>query len=188
MSKEVPAIFMQDPKTGENVYVVSHVDYVDGMPDDFENYDLDGLQDNVSTINDSLGSVQSQINNLQSQITNMVKDTGWQNITLNSGITAYSTSETPKARLLSVNGVSFIALKGSVKGLTGATTIGTLPNAISSYLTDTRTFVQNTTKVSNTNNFARWRVQANGNIDMEGATQTTIDSAHWFPIGTTLML
>ena len=31
MSKEVPAIFMQDPKTGENVYVVSHVDYVDDI-------------------------------------------------------------------------------------------------------------------------------------------------------------
>lgn len=68
MTKEVPAIFMQDPKTGENVYVVSHVDYVDGMPDDFENYDLDGLQDNVSTINNSLGSVQSQIDSVSYQI------------------------------------------------------------------------------------------------------------------------
>ncbi|KYH14875.1 hypothetical protein [Staphylococcus kloosii] len=102
MSKEVPAIFMQDPKTGENVYVVSHVDYVDGMPDDFENYDLDGLQDNVSTLNNGLGSVQSQINNLQSQISNMVTDTGWQNITLNTGITAYSTSWTPQYRFITI--------------------------------------------------------------------------------------
>lgn len=119
MSKEVPAIFMQDPKTGENVYVVSHVDYVDGMPDDFENYDLDGLQDNVSTINDNLGTVQSQLNNLQSQISNMVTDTGWQNINLNSGITAYSTNWTPKYRFITINGVSFLSLKGAVKGLTG---------------------------------------------------------------------
>lgn len=68
MSKEVPAIFMQDPKTGENVYVVSHVDYVDGMPDDFENYDLEGLQDNVSTLNNGLGSVQSQLDTVNLQI------------------------------------------------------------------------------------------------------------------------
>lgn len=188
MTSETPIIFMQDPKTGENVYIQTHVEAVDGLPDDFEDYDLEGIQDNVSDLNNNLGGIQNQIYALQTQVNNMVKDTGWLNISLVGNITAYSTSETPKARLLSVNGVSFIALKGSVKGLTGATTIGTLPTAISGYLTDARTFVQNTTKVSNTNNFARWRVQVNGNIDMEGATQSTIDSAHWFSIGTTLML
>lgn len=179
---------MQDPKTGENVYVVSHVDYVDGIPDDFSDYDLGDIQDNVSTINDNLGSVQSQINNLQSQINGLVTDTGWQNIKLNSGITAYSSSETPKARLISVNGVSFLSLKGAVKGLTATGTIGTLPTNITAYVTDAKPFVQNTSKISGTTNYARWRVQTNGNVDLEGATQSTIDSAHWFPIGTTLML
>ncbi|AVQ35803.1 hypothetical protein [Staphylococcus kloosii] len=188
MSKEVPIVFMQDPRTGENFYVQTDISAVDGMPDDFADYDLGDIQDNVSTINNSLGTVQSQINSLQSQINSLVTDTGWQNIKLNNGITAYSSSETPKARLISVNGVSFLSLKGALKGLTATGTIGTLPTTMTAYVSDSRGFVQNTTKVSNTLNFARWRVQTNGNIDLEGATQSTIDSTHWFPIGTTLML
>lgn len=187
MSKEVPAIFMQDPKTGENVYVVSHVDYVDGMPDDFSDYDLGDIQDNVSTINDNLGSVQSQINNLQSQISNMVKDTGWQNITLNSGITSYSTSWTPQYRLITINGVSFLSLKGAVKGLTGATTIGTLPSNVVNKITDIRQFVESMSVTSSTPNFNRWRIQTNGNIDLEYST-TTISNTQWLSIDTTIML
>ncbi|KTW16697.1 hypothetical protein [Staphylococcus warneri] len=188
MSKEVPAIFMQDPKTGENVYVVSHVNYVDGMPDDFENYDLESLQDNVSSIKNDLGSVQNQINTVQSLINNIVTDTGWLDINLKNGITAYSSSEAPKARLISIKGVSFLSLKGAVKGLKATVTIGTLPDIIKTNITNTQPFVQNSTKVSNTLNFSRWRVQTNGNIDLEGTTQTTIDTNHWFPINTTLML
>ncbi|MBF7019206.1 hypothetical protein ISO99_04705 [Staphylococcus sp. 18_1_E_LY] len=187
MNKEVPAIFMQDPKTGENVYVVSHVDYVDGMPDDFEDYDLDGLQDNVSTINDNLGSVQSQINNLQSQISSMVKDTGWQNITLNSGITSYSTSWTPQYRFITINGVSFLSLKGAVKGLTGAATIGTLPSNVVNKITDIRPFIQSMSNTNGTPNFNRWSVQPNGNINLEYST-TTITNTQWISFDITIML
>lgn len=187
MSKEVPAIFMQDPETGENVYVVSHVDYVDGMPDDFENYDLEGLQDNVSTLNNGLGSVQSQINNLQSQISNMVTDTGWQNITLNTGITAYSTSWTPQYRFITINGVSFISLKGAVKGLTGAATIGTLPSSIVSKLSSVRQFVQSMTVTSSTPNFNRWRINTDGTIALEYST-TSITNTQWISIDATIML
>lgn len=187
MSKEVPAIFMQDPKTGENVYVVSHVDYVDGMPDDFSDYDLGDIQDNVSTINNNLGSVQSQINNLQSQISSMVKDTGWQNITLNSGITAYSTSWTPQYRFLTINGVSFLSLKGAVKGLTGATTIGTLPSDVTSKIINTLPYVQTMSAINNTPQFNKLSVQSNGNVILEYST-TSLTNSQWIPIGTTLML
>lgn len=178
---------MQDPKTGENVYVQTDISAVDGMPDDFSDYDLGDIQDNVSSLNDNLGSVQSQINNLQSQISNMVTDTGWQNITLNTGITAYSTSWTPQYRFITINGVSFLSLKGAVKGLTGAATIGTLPSSVVNKITDIRPFIQSMSNTNGTPNFNRWSVQPNGNINLEYST-TTITNTQWISFDITIML
>lgn len=186
-SEEREIRFFTDPITGKPFYVQAHIDGLDGMPDDFADYDLGDIQDNVSTINDNLGSVQSQINNLQSQISSMVTDTGWQNITLNSGITSYSTSWTPQYRFITINGVSFLSLKGAVKGLTGAATIGALPSDVASKISNTLPYVQTMSAINNTPQFNKLSVQTNGNIILEFST-TSLTNSQWIPIGTTLML
>ncbi|NQD98946.1 hypothetical protein [Staphylococcus xylosus] len=154
---------------------------------------VNGLPDNIGELNsndviEDLSSIKIQIANLQSAIENTVHDTDWQNIILNEGIIPYSLNETPKARLISVSGVSFLSLKGAVKGLTTTGTIGHLPESLNVVLSENRPFVQNSSVISNTPNFARWRVQTTGNLDLERATQSTISASNWFPINTTIMI
>ncbi|MCD8825436.1 hypothetical protein [Staphylococcus gallinarum] len=184
-----PIVFMKDDND-VNFYPLVHVEGIQGWPDNLSDLDIDSLKEELSGVNSQMVGIQSQIKNLQSVVENMptVTGTDWQDITLNSGITEYSIEETPKARLVSVNGVSFLSLKGAVKGLKGSTTIGTLPANMINNIVDARPFVQNTSKTSGTTNFARWRIQTNGDIVLEGATQSTIESTHWFPIGTTVTL
>lgn len=187
MTEEIDVRFLED-REGNKFYPIANAKYVEGLPDEIE--DITVIKDEVSGTKKHIDDIESQIKNLQSVVENMptVTDTDWQNITLNSGITEYSTKETPKARLVSVNGVSFLSLKGAVKGLKGLTTIGTLPTSIVDYIIEDKPFVQNTSKTNSTTNFARWRIQTNGDIVLEGATQSTIENTHWFPIGTTVTL
>lgn len=168
-------------KEGNQFYPVTDVSCVNGLPDNIEEL-------NSTDVIEDLSSVKIQIANLQSAIENTVHDTDWQNIVLNNGITAYSTNETPKARLISVSGVSFLSLKGAVKGLTATGTIGYLPESLNVVLSESRPFVQNSSVISGTPNFARWRVQTTGSIDLERATQSTIATSNWFPINTTIMI
>lgn len=168
-------------KEGNQFYPVTDVSCVNGLPDNIEEL-------NSTDVIEDLSSVKIQIANLQSTIENTVHVTDWQNIVLNNGITAYSTNETPKARLISVSGVSFLSLKGAVKGLTATGTIGHLPESLNVVLSESRPFVQNSSVISNTPNFARWRVQTTGNLDLERATQSTISASNWFPIDTTITI
>lgn len=186
---EINARQLLDAK-GEVYFPFTHATCVEGIPDDISDFDIGTVKEDVSNVQTDVSNIQSQIYSLQSAIGKIptVTDTDWQNITLNSGITEYSTKETPKARLVSVNGVSFLSLKGAVKGLKGLTTIGTLPTSIVDYIIEDKPFVQNTSKTNSTTNFARWRIQTNGDIVLEGATQSTIENTHWFPIGTTVTL
>lgn len=163
-------------KEGNQFFPYTDVECVNGLPDNLEALDSNDLLGDIIDIKNQLATMPT------------VTDTRWQNILLNSGITAYSSNETPMARLITVGGVSFLSLKGAVKGLKATGTMGALPESIATQLTGNRPFVQNSSVVSGVANFARWRVQASGNIDLERATQSTIDVAHWFPIDITIMI
>jgi hypothetical protein len=163
-------------KEGNQFFPYTDITCVNGLPDNLEALDS----------NDILGDIIDIKNQLATMPT--VYDTWWQNITLNSGVTAFSSSETPMARLMTVGGVSFLSLKGAVKGLKATGTVGALPSNITNQLTGNRPFVQNSSVVSGNANFARWRVQSSGNIVLESTTQSTIDATHWFPIDITIMI
>ncbi|PTG39150.1 phage tail protein [Staphylococcus chromogenes] len=119
-------------------------------------------------------------------------DTGWLDFTLINGVKEYSTSYTPKYRLINLDGVNILALKGAVKGITTSPiTIANLPSNISSLVTTDTPFVQNTsTKSGGIASFARWTVGASGAVELfrTSTGNTTITENDFFPITATFIL
>lgn len=119
-------------------------------------------------------------------------DTGWLDFTLINGVKEYGTSYTPKYRLINLDGVNILALKGAVKGITTSPiTIANLPSNISSLVTTDTPFVQNTsTKSGGVASFARWTVGASGAVELfrTSTGNTTLTENDFFPITTTLIL
>ncbi|PTF65076.1 BppU family phage baseplate upper protein [Staphylococcus chromogenes] len=119
-------------------------------------------------------------------------DTGWLDFTLINGVKEYSTSYTPKYRLINLDGVNILALKGAVKGITTSPiTIANLPSNISSLVTTDTPFVQNTsTKSGGVASFARWTVGASGVVELfrTSTGNTTLTENDFFPITATFIL
>lgn len=119
-------------------------------------------------------------------------DTGWLDFTLINGVKEYSTSYTPKYRLINLDGVNILALKGAVKGITTSPiTIANLPSNISSLVTTDTPFVQNTsTKSGGIASFARWTVGASGAVELfrTSTGNTTLTENDFFPITATFIL
>ena len=114
-----------------------------------------------------------------------MSDTGWQDLTLSEGVTAYS--DYPQYRIIHIGSVMEIALRGSVKGLTenNKTVIAKLP--IDEELSNPHYFVQNVSKKSGQIGYVRWTIQRDGNITYEGSSHDTslLDGSEWNPINTT---
>ncbi len=119
-------------------------------------------------------------------------DTGWLDFTLINGVKEYSTSYTPKYRLINLDGVNILALKGAVKGITTSPiTIANLPSNISSLIVYDFPFTQNTsTKSGGIASFARWTVGASGAVELfrTSTGNTTLTDSDFFPINTTIIL
>lgn len=119
-------------------------------------------------------------------------DTGWLDFTLINGVKEYGTSYTPKYRLINLDGVNILALKGAVKGITTSPiTIANLPSNISSLVTTDTPFVQNTsTKSGGVASFARWTVGASGAVELfrTSTGNTTLTENDFFPITATFIL
>ena len=187
---EVNARQLLDAK-GEVYFPFTHVTCVEGIPENLEDFDVGTVKDDVSNVQTDVSKIQSQINNLQSAIANMptVTDTGWQNISYLNGATSYDSSETPKARLFSVNGVYFLSLKGAFKGLTSNNVeIGKLPSSMIFAIKDKKSFAQNMSVSNSLAQFTRMGLDSNGVIKVERASTDNITSGMWFPIDITIML
>lgn len=118
-------------------------------------------------------------------------DTGWLDFTLINGVKEYSTSYTPKYRLINLDGVNILALKGAVKGITTSPiTIANLPGNISSLVTTDSLFAQSTSTKSGVASFARWAVDASGAIILfrTSTGNTTLTENDFFPITATFIL
>ncbi|PTG54747.1 phage tail protein [Staphylococcus chromogenes] len=118
-------------------------------------------------------------------------DTGWLDFTLINGVKEYSTSYTPKYRLINLDGVNILALKGAVKGITTSPiTIANLPTNISSLVTTDSLFAQSTSTKSGVASFARWAVDASGAIILfrTSTGNTTLTENDFFPITATFIL
>ncbi|WP_058625765.1 hypothetical protein [Staphylococcus xylosus] len=168
---------------GQVYFPFTHVTCVEGIPEDIADFDIGTVQQDVDDI-------QSQINNLQSLVNSMVTDTGWINIPLSSGIEAYSSAQVPQARLVTVKGINFLTIRGSVKGVTARqdVTAGTLSSTFSSKITSALSFIQNTSVVSGEPNYSRIRINTNGTIVIERTSIASPTSGQWYPLDCTFMI
>lgn len=89
-------------------------------------------------------------------------DTGWVDLPLKTGISAYSSAQFPQYRRIN----NTVYIRGAVKGITGdKTIIGTLPSGYRP--TKVVSFVQNMSMHGGLANIARWQVQLDGDIEMQ---------------------
>lgn len=180
----------------DNIYYpITHMDAIEGFDisglEDINDIKegLENVQDQSSNASNQLSSLQNKLSSLETTINTMVKDTGWMNITLLNNAVPYSSTTTPQARMISFNGVTFVSLKGAVKGLkSNKIDIGKLPDEISVMLTNDISFAQNMFVSGDTAQFTRMRLNADGTLKIEKATLDTITESQWFPIDITIMV
>lgn len=106
-------------------------------------------------------------------------DTGWIDLPLASGISAYSSTQYPQYRRIN----NTVYLRGAVKGIrTDKTIIGTLPGGYRP--TKVVSFAQNMSMSGGAANFARWQIQTDGDIEMQYTNHNLIEyeGTEWFPI------
>ncbi|MBF2179170.1 BppU family phage baseplate upper protein [Staphylococcus warneri] len=118
-------------------------------------------------------------------------DTGWLPLTLTNNVQAYSTAYTPQYKLVNNNGDITLKLKGAVKNLTTTgVTIATLPSNIASLITMIAPFVQNSSFKNGNATTARWSVNMNGKIKLDGVSfsNTLMTADDFYPITTVIPL
>lgn len=183
----------------DNIYYpMTHMDAIEGFDmSAFE--DITEIRDvadtalgEVSNVSDEISSLRSSISSLQNAVANIpsVYDTGWQNISLASGVESYSSGDTPQARMMVINEVTYLSLRGSVKGVTtsSGTTVGTIPSSMTSKINLSLYYVQNTTTVSSKLNYTRMMLSTSGVLTIQGSTIESPTATQWYPIHQTFML
>ena len=176
-------------------YPITHIDAVEGFDllefEDMTNIreDLDNVWDQSSNASEQVTNLQNQLNTLKSTINGLVQDSGWQNIELLNGAIPYESNSVPKARLVSVNGVFFLSLKGAIKGITTTNIdIAKIPLSMSSLIKETKPFTQTVLVSDSTAQFSMLSLKAGGILKIDRATSNTITESTGFPIDTTIML
>ncbi|WP_432740859.1 BppU family phage baseplate upper protein [Staphylococcus equorum] len=118
------------------------------------------------------------------ELTNSV-DTGWLNITLANGVNAWSTEQTPKYKILKIGNSTQIQLKGAVTNVNKfGTTLGTLPDNISSLLDQDLQFILPASKKLNIFPTNRIAIKKTGEIYFYGSTidEQYLTTTDWIPI------
>ena len=183
----------------DNIYYpITHMDAIEGFDmSAFE--DITEIRDvadtalgEVSNVSDEISSLRSSIYSLQNAVSNIpsVYDTGWQNISLASGVESYNSGNTPQARMMVINEVAYLSLRGAVKGVTtsSGTTVGTIPSSMTSKINSSLYYVQNTTTVSSKLNYTRMMLSTSGVLTIQGSTIESPTATQWYPIHQTFML
>ena len=112
-------------------------------------------------------------------------DSGWIALPLASGISAYSTAQSPEYR--KVNETVFI--RGAVKGVVkDKTIIGTLPAGFRP--NKVVSFTQNMSVTSGIANIARWQIQTDGDIEMQydDYPYEEYDGSEWYPLDVSFLV
>lgn len=112
-------------------------------------------------------------------------DTGWLNITLANGVNAWSTEQTPKYKILKIGNSTEIQLKGAVTNVNKfSTTLGTLPDNISSLLDQDLQFILPASKKLNIFPTNRISIKKTGEIYFYGSTidEQYLTTTDWIPI------
>lgn len=151
--------------------------------------DIDTLKNDVVEIREENAEQNTRIEVNKKSIEAIdIYDSGWRDIPLSEGITAYS--DKPQYKEMNVNDIQQIYLRGSIKGVKGKKmVIGHIP--VLKELTNPHYFVQNSSKKHDAEGkeiipFVRWTIQRSGDITYEGISvdNTLLDGTEWNPINT----
>ena len=118
-------------------------------------------------------------------------DTGWQNLTLSNGVVPYSTSSTPKYRLINDNGMIELSLMGIVKNIKSVKIIiATLPSNIAAQIKRPIPYVQNCSIKNDIATTARIVIEMNGDISIQNVSfaNSLMSETDWYPIDITIRL
>ena len=176
-------------------YPITHIDAVEGF-DLLEFEDMSNIKEEISNVSNQSSNTSAQVTNLQNQlntlistVNGLVQDSGWQDIELLNGAIPYASNSVPKARLVSVNGVFFLSLKGAIKGITETNIdIAKIPLSMSALVKETKPFAQTMSVSGGIAQFTRMSLKTDGVIKIDGATLSTVTDGLWFPIDVTIML
>lgn len=178
-------------------YPITHMDAIEGFDmSAFE--DITEIRDvadtalgEVSNVSDEISSLRSSISSLQNAVANIasVTDTGWQNLTLLNNTVEYNNNSTPKARLVTVNGIKFLSITGNLKGLTSNNMeLARIPANMTYAITNEKFYTQNMSVSGGTAQFTRMKIDTAGVIKIERATLSNITDSQWFALDVTFML
>lgn len=112
-------------------------------------------------------------------------DTGWLNITLANGVNVWSVEQTPKYKIVKIGNSTQIQLKGAVTNVNKfGTTLGTLPDNISSLLDQDLQFILPASKKLNIYPTNRISIKKTGEIYFYGSTidDQYLTTTDWIPI------
>lgn len=121
-------------------------------------------------------TIQNGVYKCTEELLEKTADSGWINLTLASGVTAYSSIQTPKYRKIG----NKVYLYGAIKGLTGLPkVIGTLPEGFRPQ--KSMSIIQNTSAQDSYPHFTRIQVKTDGDVEIQFSTND-IATTTWFPI------
>jgi len=127
-------------------------------------------------------TIQDGVYKCVEQLLEDTQDTGWTNLSLVSGVSSYSTVQTPKYRKIG----NKVYLYGAVKGITSLPrVIGTLPEGFRPQ--KSMSYVQNTSAQDSYPHFVRIQIKADGDIEIQFTTND-ISANTWFPIDTEFLI
>lgn len=176
-------------------YPITHMDAVEGL-DLLEFEDMSNIKEEISNVSNQSSNTSAQVTNLQNQlntlistVNGLVQDSGWQDIELLNGAIPYASNSVPKARLVSVNGVFFLSLKGAIKGITETNIdIAKIPLSMSALVKETKPFAQTMSVSGGIAQFTRMSLKTDGVLKIDRTTLSTVTEGMWFPIDVTIML
>jgi len=176
-------------------YPITHMDAVEGL-DLLEFEDMSNIKEEISNVSNQSSNTSAQVTNLQNQlntlistVNGLVQDSGWQDIELLNGAIPYASNSVPKARLVSVNGVFFLSLKGAIKGITETNIdIAKIPLSMSALVKETKPFAQTMSVSGGIAQFTRMSLKKDGVLKIDRTTLSTVTEGFWFPIDVTIML
>lgn len=144
------------------------------------------IYEHVSELMTQTASLETDVKNLQTEtdvLETKMKDSGWKNLSLATGVVAYSAAQVPQYRKIG----NVVYLRGACKGFTANdTVIAVLPAGFRPPVL--HSFPQNTSKSNDVPMFARWSIKTNGEIVMQNTEINTPTVENWYPIATQFLV
>ena len=159
----------------------------------FENRvtDLETFKDEQTTTNEVQTTKNEEI---EKRINELVSDSGWQNLPLTDGITAYSDEEIPQYKFCTIGDTTEVSIRGAVIGVTdNRVVVAELP--IEKSLSQQHVYVQPTSLKENVDGekiaqFIRIAINKDKQIEIQNFSfpKENITGNDWCPLNTTFKL